>query len=138
MEINIQHKDGTLRIIPEQHISHARQVIWIGKNTDEVYNTITLEGCDTFQCSITYNKANDTWLLTDGQLRTLCPRGLKSNRSRACSMCRGCCGYIHTANPDYALRHPSFPTLLNGNTIPPDGVILKDGDTINITPRTHD
>lgn len=131
MNIKIIHNDTELSINPEQHITYARQVIWVGVRSTEVYNTISIEGLDTFQCTIAYNKSDNTWRLTRGQVRTHCARGLKSDRSRACSLCRGCCGYIHTANPDYSLRVPAMSTLLNGTPVPEEGMTLKDGDTIH-------
>ncbi len=130
MNINIVTQSGTLPVALEQHINYARQVIWIGAKSEEVYNTITLEGVDLFQCSIAYDKETDTWSLTHGQYRTHCTRGLKSDRSRACSLCRGCCACLRTANPDYSLRIPSQATLLNGVAVNGEAVVLKEGDVI--------
>lgn len=134
MTVNIIHNGNTLPVELERLVTYARQVVWVGAPSDEVYNTITLPGVDTFQCSIAYDKTAGMWLLTDGQVRTHCSRGLKSDRSRACSMCKGCCGYIRTANPHYSLRQPSLPTLLNGHPLSEEGSLLTEGDTITFNP----
>lgn len=130
MNISILTEGEKKDVCLEQHITNARQVVWIGSQTPEVYNTITLANVDVFQCSVLYDKESGTWELMHGQVRTHCTRGLKSDRSRACSMCKGCCGYIRTANPDYSLRVPSTKTLLNGKVVS-ERIILNEGDCIS-------
>jgi hypothetical protein len=39
---------------------------------------------------------------------------------------------VRTANPTYSWRFPEKPTLLNGETIPENGVVVKEGDVISI------
>lgn len=130
MEIRIETSSGPVTIVPEQHITRSRQLIWIGAASEAVYNTIIIDGVDIFQCAIVPGDAPGTWFLKNGQIRTLCSRGLKSDRSKACTMCRGCCGYIHTASPDYSQRIPTVTTLLNGVSVSAEGTALADGDII--------
>ena len=113
-------------------IAPFRKEIWIGGKDDKVYNTITIEGFDTFQCSILYNAEEKTWTIQEGQTRTECPKGLLSERSRACLMCRGCCVNPNTASPRYTLRIPKTPTLVNGKTIPLKGIRLVGEETISL------
>lgn len=131
MEIKISINGRVENITLESHITPSRQVIWIGAPDERVYNTITLEGIDTYQCSIAFDHLTSTWTLTHGQTRTECPRGLLSDRSRACSMCRGCCVSVHTARPTYSLRTPRLTTILNGAPLGTSAIILTGGDTIS-------
>ncbi len=133
MQITIADNTKTTTITLEEHITPVRQVIWIGAKDDAVYNTIIIDTPDTYQCSITFDSATGVWTLRNGQVRTECPRGLKSNRMRACSVCPGCCINLHTANPTYSLRTPKRHTLINGAPIPADGIQLHDHDTISLT-----
>lgn len=64
-------------------------------------------------------------------MRTECPRGLKSDRAKACSMCMGRCVNPRTANPVYSYRKPKGGTLLNGVPLGDSPVVVKDGDTIS-------
>lgn len=128
MKIIIEDKEYEL----EPLVTAVRQTIWIGVATQGIYNTVTLTSGDTYQCTITHDRANDCWILTDGQVRTECPRGLKSSRSKACSACIGCCINSPIAQPTYSLRMPSSPTLLNGQPIPSEGVTLNEGDVISV------
>lgn len=133
MKITISNNGGSETITLEDNITPQRPVIWIGAHDDAVYNTIIIEGADTFQCSISFDKETAKWKAHNGQVRTECPRGLKSDRSKACSLCRGCCVNIRTANPTYSLRTPQNPTFLNGKPLPKEGVILNDNDIITIS-----
>lgn len=132
MKIAISHNGYSETFTLENHITPQRSVIWIGGHDDAVYNTITIEGADTFQCSISFDKETAKWKAFNGQIRTECPRGLKSDRSKACSLCRGCCVNIHPANPAYSLRTPQKETLVNGKPLSKEGVILSDNDIITI------
>lgn len=116
----------------EPLVTAVRQTIWIGVATSGIYNTITLNVGDTYQCTITHDKATGDWILTNGQVRTECPRGLKSSRAKACSACIGCCINRPIAQPTYSQRTPSSPTLLNGHPIPTEGVPLHEGDAISV------
>lgn len=132
MNVTISYNGCSETITLENHITPQRSVIWIGGHDDAVYNTIIIEGADTFQCSISFDKETSNWIVSNGQVRTECPRGLKSDRSKACSLCRGCCVNIRTANPTYSLRIPQNTTLVNGEPLPKDGVVLNDNDIISI------
>lgn len=131
MTVKIEYQEISMLIELEKFITPVRQVIWIGAKDEGVYNTLHIDGVDVFQSSISYDRESQTWTLSNGQVRTHCTRGLKSDRSRACSLCRGCCAYVRTANPDYSRRMPNKITLLNGNSLPDEGVILKDEDVIS-------
>lgn len=131
MTINIISSSETKSFKLESLITPARQVIWIGQKSDAVYNTITVDSDDIFLCTISYDKGEGTWMLSSGQVRTHCSRGLKSDRSKACSVCRGCCGYIRTANPDYSLRQPKGKVVINGSPLSEGGIVLNEGDTIS-------
>lgn len=132
MKITINYNGSSETYTLEDHITPQRSVIWIGGHDDAVYNTITIEGADTFQCSISFDKETAKWIASNGQVRTECPRGLKSDRSKACSVCRGCCVNIRIANPIYSLRTPQHPTLVNGKSLPNEGIILNESDIITI------
>lgn len=131
MNIYITHNGKTDNYALESLITPVRQVIWVGKHDEAVYNTVHVEGVDTFQCSISFDKEVGTWLLTNGQVRTECPRGLMSSRAKACSMCMGRCVNLRPANPTYSLRLPEVETLLNGESVPAEGALLAEGDTIS-------
>lgn len=132
MKITINNNGCSKTITLKDNITPQRPVIWIGAHDDAVYNTIIIDGSDTFQCSISFDKETAKWKVQNGQVRTECPRGLKSDRAKACSLCRGCCVNIRTANPTYSLRIPQNPTLLNGQPLPVEGVILNENDIITI------
>ncbi len=113
----------------EDFLSRTRTIITIGRQTDEAYNVIALdEDVDIFLCQLTHNE--DGWTLKSGQWRTECPKGIRSDLQHACSMCRGCCVNVRTANPKYSWRMPTVPATINGKTIPEEGVIVKEGDWI--------
>ena len=128
---------NTQEVDLEKHITYYRRTIWIGGNEKDIYNTITIQGFDTFQCSITLDSALGKWLIRDWQIRTECPKGLLSDRAKACSMCMGRCVNLSPANPNYSLRLPEFPTLVNNNPIPPNGIILNDKDVISKSSICH-
>lgn len=116
--------------ILEKMLSASRTIITIGRETDETYNVITTGGeGDMFQCQLT--RTEGEWLLRNGQWRTECPKGIRSRLQHACALCRGCCVNVRTANPTYSWRYPEKPTLLNGETIPEKGVVVKEGDVIS-------
>lgn len=131
MNIKLVTDSEAMQLNLESLIIPVRQVIWIGRKDDAVYNTVHVDCEDTFLCSIAFAKDTGAWTLTNGQVRTHCPRGLRSYRSKACSACQGCCAYHRTANPDYSLRVPKSQTLINGNPVPEEGVLLCEGDTIS-------
>lgn len=115
----------------EKMVSASRTIITIGRETDETYNVITTGGeGEMFQCQLT--RAEGGWLLRNGQWRTECPKGIRSRLQHACALCRGCCVNVRTANPTYSWRFPEKPTLLNGETIPEKGVVVKEGDVISV------
>ena len=122
---------GNSEYVLEDLISQSRSMITIGRETDEAFNVITTgEYWDVFQCQ--FNHTGNGWLLRNGQLRTECPKGIKSRLQHACQMCMGRCVNIRTANPRYSWRYPVQPTLLNGLPLSDDGVVVKDGDVITI------
>lgn len=131
MNIFISHNGKTERYSLEDLVNYARMVVWIGAPGEGVYNTITIEGIDTFQCSITLRKDSGEWELCNGQVRTECPRGLMSNRAKACSLCMGRCVNPRTANPVYSFRNPQMSTLLNGVVVGSSPIILKNDDIIS-------
>lgn len=115
----------------EKMLSASRTIITIGMETDETYNVITTgEEGEMFQCQLT--RTEEGWLLRNGQWRTECPKGIRSRLQHACALCRGCCVNVRTANPTYSWRFPEKPTLLNGETIPEKGVVVKEDDVISI------
>lgn len=131
MNIYITNNDKTEGYALESLITPVRQVIWVGKQDETVYNTIHVEGVDTFQCSITYDRETEKWHLTNGQVRTECPRGLMSNRAKACSMCMERCVNLRPANPTYSLRLPKIKTMLNEEIVADAGCALNENDTIS-------
>ena len=114
----------------EDFLSRARTIVTIGRMTDEAHNVIAVDdvAMDVFQCQLT--KGDDGWRLRLGQWRTECPKGIRSDRQHACSMCRGCCVNVRTANPTYSWRIPSVPMTVNGEPLTNEGVILHDGDIL--------
>lgn len=67
------------------------KVITIGRKCEEVWNAVAIdcESISEFQCQIQY--ADDKWIISNGQIRTECPKGLRSNRLIPCSFCMGRC-----------------------------------------------
>ena len=115
----------------EKMLSASRTIITVGRETDETYNVITTGGeGEMFQCQLT--RAEGGWLLRNGQWRTECPKGIRSRLQHACALCMGCCVNVRPANPTYSWRFPEKPTLLNGETVPENGAVIKQGDVISI------
>lgn len=131
MEIRIVSNNKTEWFSLEKYITPVRMVVWVGARSEEVYNTICVEGVDTYQCSITFDKATGAWMLSHGQVRTECPKGLKSDRAKACSLCRGCCVNVSTANPTYSLHTPKMKTLLNGKALGKEPIALSQSDCVS-------
>ena len=55
----------------ESHLSKARTIVTLGKNSEEAYNVIALEddSIDLFQCQFTRTSAGN-WKVQNGQWRT--------------------------------------------------------------------
>lgn len=122
---------GDNEFVLEKMLSASRTIITIGLETDETYNMITTGGeGEMFQCQLTRTEGG--WLLRNGQWRTECPKGIRSRLQHACAMCLGRCVNDRTANPRYSWRFPEKPTLLNGEIIPENGVVVKEGDVISV------
>ncbi|MCF0198655.1 MAG: hypothetical protein HUK02_04935 [Bacteroidaceae bacterium] len=133
MELHIKDATGAVRSLElESLITATRQVVWIGCEHEDAYNTVTATGYDPFQCSVVHDAQADTWTLVHGQLRTDCPKGLLSDRAKACSMCPGCCINPHPASPSYSHRHPKQSTLLNGTPVTEQGTRLIGGETVSV------
>ena len=117
----------------ESHLSKARTLITLGRNSEEAYNVIALENetIDLFQCQFS-RSSEGNWKVQNGQWRTGCPKGIRSRLQHACALCMGRCVNSHTANPTYGWRMPVNPTQLNGKEIGDEGVELKDGDVIEV------
>ena len=115
----------------ESHLSKARTIITLGKNTEEAYNVLALdeESVDIFQCQFT-RTAEGNWQIQNGQWRTGCPKGIRSRLQHACNLCMGRCVNSRPAHPTYSWRDPKNSTLLNGVELNHEGMELKDGDVI--------
>ena len=115
----------------EAHLSKARTIITLGKNSEEAYNVIALdeETIDLFQCQFT-RTAEGSWKIQNGQWRTDCPKGIRSRLQHACNLCMGRCVNTRPAHPTYGWILPKHPIRLNGVEIGNDGVELHDGDSI--------
>lgn len=111
-------------------LSKYRTIISLGRQTSEAYNVVAIdeESVDVFQCQI--KRSGDGWLVQNGQWRTECPKGIRSQLQHACSMCMGRCVNTRPANPTYSWRIPARPTLLCGNPIPSEGSMLHAGDVL--------
>lgn len=123
------HIDGKQTAL-EDHLSRARTLITLGRNSDEAYNVIALEDdtLDVFQCQ--FSQTPTGWKIHNGQWRTECPKGIRSRLQHACSCCIGCCVNVRTAHPTYDWRLPAQATRLNGKPINTEGTHLRDGDEI--------
>lgn len=111
-------------------VSASRTIVTVGKESDEAYNVVATGAAgELFQCQLT--RSGDGWLLQNGQWRTECPRGIRSRLQHACQMCQGRCVNLRTARPNYYWRFPETATLLNGDPLPAEGTIIKDGDLIS-------
>ena len=117
----------------ESHLSKARTIITLGKNTEEAYNVLALdeESVDIFQCQFT-RTAEGNWQIQNGQWRTGCPKGIRSRLQHACNLCMGRCVNSRPAHPTYSWRDPKNSTLLNGVELNHEGMELKDGDVIAV------
>ena len=117
----------------ESHLSKARTIITLGKNTEEAYNVLALdeESVDIFQCQFT-RTAEGNWQIQNGQWRTGCPKGIRSRLQHACNLCMGRCVNSRPAHPTYSWRDPKNSTLLNGMELNHEGMELKDGDVIAV------
>ena len=104
----------------ESHLSKARTIVTLGKNSEEAYNVIALENdsIDLFQCQFTRTSAGN-WKVQNGQWRTECPKGIRSR-----------CVNSRPAHPTYSWRAPKNSTRLNGMELTHEGMELKDGDVI--------
>lgn len=117
----------------ESHLSKARTIITLGKNTEEAYNVLALdeESVDIFQCQFT-RTAEGNWQIQNGQWRTGCPKGIRSRLQHACNLCMGRCVNSRPAHPTYSWKDPKNSTLLNGVELNHEGMELKDGDMIAV------
>ena len=117
----------------ESHLSKARTIITLGKNTEEAYNVLALdeESVEIFQCQFT-RTAEGNWQIQNGQWRTGCPKGIRSRLQHACNLCMGRCVNSRPAHPTYSWRDPKNSTLLNGVELNHEGTELKDGDVITV------
>ena len=117
----------------ESHLSKARTIITLGKNTEEAYNVLALdeENVDIFQCQFT-RTAEGNWQIQNGQWRTGCPKGIRSRLQHACNLCMGRCVNSRPAHPTYSWKDPKNSTLLNGVELNHEGMELKDGDVIAV------
>ena len=115
----------------ESHLSKARTIVTLGKNSEEAYNVIALENdsIDLFQCQFTRTSAGN-WKVQNGQWRTECPKGIRSRLQHACNLCMGRCVNSRSAHPTYSWRAPKNSTRLNGMELTHEGMELKDGDVI--------
>ena len=106
----------------ESHLSKARTIVTLGKNSEEAYNVIALEddSIDLFQCQFTRTSAGN-W---KG------PKGIRSRLQHACNLCMGRCVNSRPAHPTYSWRAPKNSTRLNGVELTHEGMELKDGDVI--------
>lgn len=115
------------------HLSRARTIVTLGLASDAAYNVIALDSdsdADIFQCQFT--QSAEGWSIQNGQWRTDCPKGILSRLQHACAMCMGRCVNTHPARPTYGWRLPSSPTLLNGQSLITDSVLLQHGDVIQV------
>ena len=117
----------------EAHLSKARTIITLGKNTEEAYNVLALdeESVEIFQCQFT-RSADGNWIIQNGQWRTGCPKGIRSRLQHACNLCMGRCVNSRPAHPTYSWRDPKNSTLLNGVELNHEETELKDGDVITV------
>ena len=117
----------------ESHLSKARTIVTLGKNTEEAYNVLALdeESVEIFQCQFT-RSADGNWIIQNGQWRTGCPKGIRSRLQHACNLCMGRCVNSRPAHPTYSWRDPKNSTLLNGVELNHEGTELKDGDVITV------
>lgn len=117
----------------ESHLSKARTIITLGKNTEEAYNVLALdeESVEIFQCQFT-RTAEGNWQIQNGQWRTGCPKGIRSRLQHACNLCMGRCVNSRPAHPTYSWKDPKNSTLLNGVELNHEGMELKDGDVIAV------
>jgi len=102
--------------------------IKIGRLTDDVWNTIAIDddSVDPFQCHL-IGCEGGPWRLNNGQNRTDCPKGLKSDKMIPCNSCEGpCVG----GRPKYTNRYPSEATLINGQPVSEWGTVINVGDKI--------
>ena len=115
----------------ESHLSKARTIVTLGKNSEEAYNVIALEddSIDLFQCQFTRTSAGN-WKVQNGQWRTECPKGIRSRLQHACNLCMGRCVNSRPAHPTYSWRAPKNSTRRNGMELTHEGMELKDGDVI--------
>ena len=117
----------------ESHLSKARTIITLGKESEEAFNVLTLddESVDLFQCQFT-RTPDGGWKIHNGQWRTECPKGIRSRLQHACNLCMGRCVNPRPAHPTYSWRTPKNSTLLNGMELNHEGVEMKDGDVIEV------
>ena len=115
----------------EAHLSKARTIVTLGKNTEDAYNVLVLDedSVEVFQCQFT-RTAEGNWKIQNGQWRTECPKGIRSRLQHACNLCMGRCVNSRPAHPTYSWRDPKNSTLLNGVELNHEGMELKDGDVI--------
>jgi len=105
-------------------------IVTMGKKCEEVWNAIAIESetTDQFQCH--FMGTAGEWKIINGQERTECPKGLRSNKLIPCNGCMGRCVNIRPGRPKYPQRLPETPTLVNGAPISEWGQQLNAGDAI--------
>ena len=116
----------------EAFLSPKRTLITIGRQADEAYNVIPIddEQAELFPCQL--SRTPQGWKIQNGQWRTECPKGIRSRLQHACDLCIGRCVNTRPAHPIYSWHFPAVPTLLNGEEIPAEGILLQHGDCITI------
>jgi len=115
----------------QKSFAPTARVITIGKASEKVWNAVAVDcgNVSEFQCQIEYK--DDKWIVRNGQIRTECPKGLRSDRLIPCDFCMGRCVNLRAGNPRYYWRFPETETLLNGVAIQENGAEIQSGDTIS-------
>lgn len=132
MQLEIKTNGKTKTVDLDELAAMYSGIINIGQSCNKVWNTIAIEdeSADPFQCNLV-GAAGGSFRLKHGQNRTLCPKGLLSNKTIPCGSCVGRCVSAHPGKAKYAQRTPEIQTTLNGKPLSEWGNEINPGDTIS-------
>lgn len=109
-------------------------VICVGRASNDVWNHIGItenESCyiSRQHCTIEKDYSSNSWIIRDGQFRTQCSIGLRSDHIFPCKRCTAHCNNKGTT---MRWKESLNGTYVNSNEVAPSGVKIIPGDIISI------
>jgi len=130
LKVSIQGQE-TREYRLEDFLVYRRTFVTVGRGSEAVHNCIAIGSVevDEFQCQLVQDSEGG-WMVRRGQLRTECPRGLRSDRQVACNTCTGRCVNVRPGRPDYSWRRPEVPVFLDGVEVLDEYIPLHSGSRL--------